>query len=207
MKTELRSGMETLNPNKPGSYIPTSGMKKIQGLSDSAFTSILSSSILFSKFIHFTTGSNTWISQRITILSCIWKNYRPKFQFLTPKLVPCLLSRHLAAPCVTFSKNISFRAYVQRTYLYHPQFSWPHPSEFARHWRGLDNLLPPGGTEPFIYQILVDHFNLDKTKLIADAYLNLLTPFTDNIVALHEKFGHTHHLALSIGRPWCNLWR
>ncbi len=56
MKTELRSGMETLNPNKPGSYIPTSGMKKIQGLSDSAFTSILSSSILFSKFIQVTTG-------------------------------------------------------------------------------------------------------------------------------------------------------
>ncbi len=51
MKTELRSGMETLNPNKPGSYIPTSCMKKIEALSESPFTSILSSSILLSKFI------------------------------------------------------------------------------------------------------------------------------------------------------------
>ncbi len=53
----------------------------------------------------------------------------------------------------------------------------------------------------FIYQILRDHLKLDKTKLIADAYLNLLTQFTDNIVALHEKFGHPHQLAFSLGRP------
>ncbi len=85
-----------------------------------------------------------------------------------------------------------------------PKFSRPNPSEFARHWRVLENLLPPGETEPFIYQILVDHFNLDKTKLIADAYLNLLTPFTDNIVALHEKFGHTHHLVWVLEDPDVN---
>ncbi len=60
----------------------------------------------------------------------------------------------------------------------------------------MENLLPPDGTELFKYQILVDHLKLDEAKLIADAFLNSPTPFTDTMVALHEKFGQPHQLAL-----------
>ncbi|XDV33330.1 hypothetical protein PO909_003765 [Leuciscus waleckii] len=77
-----------------------------------------------------------------------------------------------------------------------PKFSRPDPSEFARLRIALENLLPPDGTELFKYQILVDHLKLDEAKLIADAFLNSPTPFTDTMVALHEKFGQPHQLAL-----------
>ncbi|XP_073722599.1 uncharacterized protein [Misgurnus anguillicaudatus] len=77
-----------------------------------------------------------------------------------------------------------------------PKFSRPDPGEFARLRIALDNLLPPDGTELFKYQILVDHLKLEEAKMIADAYLNSPTPFTDTMVALHEKYGQPHQLAL-----------
>lgn len=70
------------------------------------------------------------------------------------------------------------------------------PSEFARLKIALDNLLPPDGTELFKFQILMDHLKLDEARLIADAYLNSPSPYTDTMAALSEKFGQPHQLAL-----------
>lgn len=70
------------------------------------------------------------------------------------------------------------------------------PSEFARLKIALDNLLPPDGTELFKFQILMDHLKLDEARLIADAYLSSPTPYTNTMVALSEKFGQPHQLAL-----------
>ena len=77
-----------------------------------------------------------------------------------------------------------------------PKFSHLDPSEFARLRIALENLLPPDGTELFKCQILVDHLKLNEARLIADAYLNSATPYTDTMPALHEKFGQPHQLAL-----------
>ena len=59
----------------------------------------------------------------------------------------------------------------------------------------LENLLPVEGTELFKYQILVDHLKFEEAKLIADSYLNSLTPYTDTMSAL-EKFGQPHQIGL-----------
>ncbi|KAL0153282.1 hypothetical protein M9458_051409 [Cirrhinus mrigala] len=69
-----------------------------------------------------------------------------------------------------------------------PKFSRPDPA--------LKNLLPPDGTELFKYQILVNHLKFEEARMIADAYLNSPTPFTDTMAALHDKFGQPHQLAL-----------
>ncbi|KAG1971415.1 hypothetical protein F2P79_002534 [Pimephales promelas] len=77
-----------------------------------------------------------------------------------------------------------------------PKFIHPDPSEFARLRMALENLLPSNATELFRYQILVDHLKLEEAKLIADAYLNSPTPYSDTMSALHDKFGQPHQLAL-----------
>ncbi|KAF7648707.1 hypothetical protein LDENG_00152840 [Lucifuga dentata] len=77
-----------------------------------------------------------------------------------------------------------------------PKLIRPDPSEFARLRIALENLLPPDGTELFKYQILVAYLKVDEARLIADAYLNSPTPYTNTLVALHEKFGQPHQLAL-----------
>uniref|UniRef100_A0AAV2LXU6 Uncharacterized protein n=1 Tax=Knipowitschia caucasica TaxID=637954 RepID=A0AAV2LXU6_KNICA len=77
-----------------------------------------------------------------------------------------------------------------------PKFINPDPSEFARLRIALENLLPANTTELFRYQILVDHLRLEEARLIADAYLNSSTPYTDTMAALHEKFDQPHQLAL-----------
>lgn len=77
-----------------------------------------------------------------------------------------------------------------------PKLSHPDPSEFARLRIALENLLPADSTELFKYQILVDHLKLEEARLIADAYLNSLTPYTDTMRALYDKFGQPHQLAL-----------
>ncbi|XP_067287597.1 uncharacterized protein [Pseudorasbora parva] len=77
-----------------------------------------------------------------------------------------------------------------------PKFTRPDPSEFARLRIALENLLPPDGTELFKYQILVAHLKLEEAKMIADANLNSPTPFTDTMLALCEKYGQPHQLAL-----------
>ncbi|XP_053710099.1 uncharacterized protein LOC128752671 [Synchiropus splendidus] len=77
-----------------------------------------------------------------------------------------------------------------------PKFLHPDPSEFARLRIALENLLPVDATELFKYQVLVDHLKFDEAKLIADAYLNSPTPYTHTMMALHDKFGQPHHLAL-----------
>lgn len=70
------------------------------------------------------------------------------------------------------------------------------PSEFARLKISLENLLPANATELFKYQVLVDHLQLEEARLIADAYLNSPTPFTDTMVALSDKFGQPHQNVL-----------
>lgn len=77
-----------------------------------------------------------------------------------------------------------------------PKLIQPDPSEFARLRLALENLLPPDSTELFKYQILVDHLRLEEAKLIADAYLNSPTPYTDTMRALYDRFGQPHQLAL-----------
>ncbi|CAM4720871.1 unnamed protein product [Leuciscus chuanchicus] len=77
-----------------------------------------------------------------------------------------------------------------------PKFTRPDPSEFTHLRISLENLLLPDGNELFKYHILVDHLKLDKAKMIADAYLNSPTPFTDTMSALCEKYGQPHQLAL-----------
>ena len=77
-----------------------------------------------------------------------------------------------------------------------PKLTQPDPSEFARLRIALENLLPPTSTELFRYQILVDHLKLEEAKLIADAYLNSPTPYTDTMRALYDRFGQPHQLAL-----------
>ncbi|XP_077351805.1 uncharacterized protein LOC144001182 [Festucalex cinctus] len=77
-----------------------------------------------------------------------------------------------------------------------PKFSLPDPSEFARLRIALENLLPSNATELFKYQILVDHLKLEEARLIADAYLNSPTPYTDTMMALNDKYGQPHQLAL-----------
>lgn len=75
-----------------------------------------------------------------------------------------------------------------------PKLSQPGTSEYARLRLALENLLPADSTELFKYQILVDHLRL--ARLIADAYLNSSTPYTDTMRALHDKFSQLHQLAL-----------
>lgn len=77
-----------------------------------------------------------------------------------------------------------------------PKFINPDPTEFARLRIALENLLPVNTTELFKYQVLVDHLMLEEARLIADAYLNSRTPYTDTMAALHDKFGQPHQLAL-----------
>lgn len=108
-------------------------------------------------------------------------------------------SSHLA-PAVKVESNIPQLTHTSGSeYVYRgptptiPKFSRPDPSKFARLRIALENLLPPDGTELFRYQILVDHLKLNEDT---DAFLNSPTPFTDTMVALHEKFGQPHQLAL-----------
>lgn len=75
-------------------------------------------------------------------------------------------------------------------------FSSRDPSEFARLKISLENLLPHDASELFKYQVLVDHLQLEEARLIADAYLNSPTPFSDTMVALNDKFGRPHQIAL-----------
>ncbi|KAK7944873.1 hypothetical protein WMY93_000601 [Mugilogobius chulae] len=77
-----------------------------------------------------------------------------------------------------------------------PNFTRRDPGEFARLKIALNNLLPEDSTELFKFQILMDHLKLEDARLIADAYLNSPTPYTDTIAALTEKFGQPHQLAL-----------
>ncbi|CAI5657610.1 unnamed protein product [Oreochromis niloticus] len=77
-----------------------------------------------------------------------------------------------------------------------PNFSSRDPSEFARLKMALGNLLPEDATELFKYQVLVDHLHLEEARLIADAYLNSSTPFTDTMEALNDKFGQPHQIVL-----------
>lgn len=42
----------------------------------------------------------------------------------------------------------------------------------------------------------MDHLKLGDAHLIADAYLNSPTPYSDTIATLSEKFGQPHQLAL-----------
>ena len=58
----------------------------------------------------------------------------------------------------------------------------------------LENLLPPDATELFRYQVLLDHLKLDKARLVADAYLNSPTPYSDTMAALTDKFGQPQRL-------------
>lgn len=75
-----------------------------------------------------------------------------------------------------------------------PKFSNPDPGEFARLRIALENLLPHDATELFSYQILIDHLKLDEAKLLADAYLNSPTPFSDTMAALHDKLANLINL-------------
>lgn len=75
-------------------------------------------------------------------------------------------------------------------------FSHRDPSEFALLKLSLANLLPPEATELFKYQVLVDHLQLEAARLIADAYLNSPTPFSDTMAALNNKFGQPHQILL-----------
>ncbi|XP_073725195.1 uncharacterized protein [Misgurnus anguillicaudatus] len=77
-----------------------------------------------------------------------------------------------------------------------PYFRNKDPSEFARLKMALDNLLPPDSTEMFKYQILVDHLKLEDACLIADSYLHSPTPYRDTMMALNERFGQPHQVAL-----------
>ncbi len=77
-----------------------------------------------------------------------------------------------------------------------PKFNRPDPGQFARPWIALKNLLPSDRTELFKYQILVDHLKFEEARMIADAYLNSPTPFTDMMAVLHDKFDQPHQLAL-----------
>ncbi|CAI5677376.1 unnamed protein product [Oreochromis niloticus] len=77
-----------------------------------------------------------------------------------------------------------------------PNFSSRDPSEFAKLKMALGNLLPEDATELFKYQVLVDHLHLEEARLIADAYLNSTTPFTDTMEALNDKFGQPHQIVL-----------
>lgn len=77
-----------------------------------------------------------------------------------------------------------------------PDFSKPDPSEFTRLKIALENLLPPDATELFRYQVLLDHLKLEEARLVADAYLNSPTPYSDTMAALTDKFGRPQKLAL-----------
>ncbi|XP_049321160.1 uncharacterized protein LOC111190943 [Astyanax mexicanus] len=77
-----------------------------------------------------------------------------------------------------------------------PDFTKPDPSQFTRLKQALGNLLPPDATELFCYQVLLDHLKLEEARLVADAYLHSLTPYTDTMVALTERFGRPQKLAL-----------
>ncbi|KAL6457425.1 hypothetical protein MHYP_G00343880 [Metynnis hypsauchen] len=77
-----------------------------------------------------------------------------------------------------------------------PYFRNKDPSELAHLKMALDNLLPPDSTELFKYQVLVDHLKVEEACLIADSYLNSSTPYTDTILALHERFGQPHQIVL-----------
>ncbi|XP_039529707.1 uncharacterized protein LOC120480545 [Pimephales promelas] len=77
-----------------------------------------------------------------------------------------------------------------------PFFRNKDPSEFARLKMALDNLLPPDSTEMFKYQVLVDHLKLDDACLIADSFLHSPTPYRDTMMALNERFGQPHQVAL-----------
>lgn len=72
----------------------------------------------------------------------------------------------------------------------------PDPSEFARLRLALENLLPADSTELFKYQILVDHLRLEEARLIADAFLNSSTSYTNTMRVLYDKFGQPHQLVL-----------
>ncbi|KAL1246489.1 hypothetical protein QQF64_034623 [Cirrhinus molitorella] len=48
----------------------------------------------------------------------------------------------------------------------------------------------------FKYQVLVDHLKLDDACLIADSYLHSPTPYRDTMMALNERFGQPHQVAL-----------
>lgn len=67
---------------------------------------------------------------------------------------------------------VSKHMYGGPTSIVHPKFSRPAPREFARHRIVLENLLPLDGNYLFKYLILVEHLKSNKTKLIAEAYLN-----------------------------------
>ncbi|XP_052405908.1 uncharacterized protein LOC127951863 [Carassius gibelio] len=77
-----------------------------------------------------------------------------------------------------------------------PLFIRNDPMEFSRLKLALTNLLPADASELFKYQILVDHVKLEEACLIADSFINSPMPYTDTMIALTEKFGQPHQVAL-----------
>lgn len=77
-----------------------------------------------------------------------------------------------------------------------PNLSHRYPGEFAHLKLALENLFPPDSTELFKYQVLIDHLKLEEARLVAGAHIHSPTPFTDTMMALNEKFGQPHQLAL-----------
>ncbi|RXN03965.1 guanine nucleotide-binding subunit alpha-12 isoform X2 [Labeo rohita] len=101
------------------------------------------------------------------------------YNVLTPMTSVDLTERYYKGPCPTI-----------------PYFRTRDPSEFARLKIALDNLLPPDSTVMFKYQVLVDHLKLDDACLIADSFLHSPTPYRDTMLALNERFGQPHQVAL-----------
>ncbi|RXN14385.1 guanine nucleotide-binding subunit alpha-12 isoform X2 [Labeo rohita] len=104
---------------------------------------------------------------------------RAPYNVLTPMASVDLTEKYYKGPCPTI-----------------PYFRTRDPSEFARLKIALDNLLPPDSTEMFKYQVLVDHLKLDDACLIADSFLHSPTPYGDTMLALNERFGQPHQVAL-----------
>ncbi|RXN33659.1 guanine nucleotide-binding subunit alpha-12 isoform X2 [Labeo rohita] len=104
---------------------------------------------------------------------------RAPYNVLTPMASVDLTERYYKCPCPTI-----------------PYFCTRDPSEFARLKIALDNLLPPDSTEMFKYQVLVDHLKLDDACLTADSFLHSPTPNRDTMLALNERFGQPHQVAL-----------
>ncbi len=204
---ELRRGMETLKLSKPRTATYEPEVPKYTKVSQAPLSQPYRPSQYYSQSPDVPPLPPTPEDLRELLSSAAppsyWKPSRAQ--------IPVPSSRHGAIPgqsslpatAVKVESNIPLLTHPSSTeYVYRgptpsiPKFSRPDPSEFARLRIALENLLPPDGTELFKYQILVDHLKLDEAKLIADAFLNSPTPFTDTMVALHEKFGQPHQLAL-----------
>ena len=62
--------------------------------------------------------------------------------------------------------------------------------------RALEETFPPYMPESFQFRILCDHLQCEEASLLAEGYANSSRPYSDTMVALENRYGKPHKVAM-----------